>query len=438
MSSDKEPFSFDERLGIYFSLQSSCLSAAAVVTLLSYAFIRWWKRRGRSSGVDSDASGSILFLNLMLADLLQAIANMPNIRWMREGKVTEGTLCTTQAVIKQIGINGVALSSLFIALHTFSVLILRWKVRRHAPEAGVAFIWIFIVLVVGIPNAVHRNERYYGDTDYWCWITREFQAAQLLTEYVWMWVSAFIMAILYGIMFLVMRGFLIVGNGVRWAKRQDRVKLDLSGGDDEEERAARAMANLLLFYPAVYIICVFPISLARWLRFGGSKPPFQFTLFASALFSFSGLFNVILYFMTRREYAVGPSISVTAPTLPSTAQHNNHLSDKEASQISNSREDINSVLDERYGRQSPLMYQNGTSPTGNSTPLSPNLTLHSTSPLHQSPPSRTVPLGQGYEPAPPQSAGHLSASDSLASRGNTLNSGYRLDDDENDYGRLPG
>jgi hypothetical protein len=60
-----------------------------------------------------------------------------------------------------------------------------------------------------------------------------------------MWVSAFIMTILYGMMFLVMRGFLIVGNGIRWAKRQHRVKPDLSGGD-EEERVARAMANLLL------------------------------------------------------------------------------------------------------------------------------------------------------------------------------------------------
>jgi hypothetical protein len=78
-----------------------------------------------------------------------------------------------------------------------------------------------------------------------CWI-KEDKLAQLLTEYVWMWVSALVMAILYGIMFLVMRGFLIVDNGVRWAKRRHRVRPDLSGGDDEEERAARAMANLLL------------------------------------------------------------------------------------------------------------------------------------------------------------------------------------------------
>ncbi|KAJ2922566.1 hypothetical protein H1R20_g14517, partial [Candolleomyces eurysporus] len=384
-------FNFDERLGIYLSVQSACLSGAAVVTFC-------------------------------------------------------------KRLVIYLAFDGCEMGSLFIALHTFGVLVLRWKVPRHASKIGVAFIWFFIALVVGIPNAVHRNDVYYGKTGYWCWIKTDFKAAQILSEYLWVWASAFIMAILYGIMFLVMRGFLIIGNGkgVRWAKKQSRVKLDLSAGDDEEERAARAMANLLLFYPAVYIICVFPNSLARWLYFSGDEGPFQFTLFASTLFGFSGLFNVILYFSTRREYAVGPSVSVTAAALPSTAGY--LPPDKEASHISNSREDVNFELEERYGRQPPLLYQSGPSPTANSTALSPNLILHNTTPLHQSPPSRTVPLGQGYGAAPPQSVGqgygaappqsvgHLSTNDAhtQASRGNTLSSGHQLDDDENDYGRLPG
>jgi len=34
---------------------------------------------------DADASGSSLFLNLMLADILQAAGSMPSIAWMRTG-----------------------------------------------------------------------------------------------------------------------------------------------------------------------------------------------------------------------------------------------------------------------------------------------------------------------------------------------------------------
>jgi hypothetical protein len=183
-------------------------------------------------------------------------------------------------------------------------------------------------------------------------------------------------------------------------------------------------------YPAVYIICVFPISLARWLRFDGYNPPYQFTLFASALFAFSGLFNVILYFSTRREYAVGPSVTATATILP-LAPQNNYL--PQAGQILNSREDIDYELNERCGRRRPLTYRDGPSPTASTARLPSNLILNSTSPLNQSP----VPLAQDCGPAHRQSASRLSTSDSQASRGNTLTSGYPLDDDENDYGRLP-
>ena len=63
----------------------------------------------------------------MLADLLQAIGTLPlsqffrsklfqgffpNVRWMALARVESGTLCTAQAVLKQIGIVNVSLSSL--------------------------------------------------------------------------------------------------------------------------------------------------------------------------------------------------------------------------------------------------------------------------------------------------------------------------------------
>lgn len=53
------------------------------------AQVRWLKTAHilrRSPGrVQTEATDSSLFLNLMLADLLQAIGNMPSIKWMRDG-----------------------------------------------------------------------------------------------------------------------------------------------------------------------------------------------------------------------------------------------------------------------------------------------------------------------------------------------------------------
>lgn len=38
-----------------------------------------------------------------------------------------------------------------------------------------------------------------------CWIDPWYKTEQIITEYLWMWVSAIVMLVLYGIMFFVMR-----------------------------------------------------------------------------------------------------------------------------------------------------------------------------------------------------------------------------------------
>ncbi|KAJ3542550.1 hypothetical protein NMY22_g3467 [Coprinellus aureogranulatus] len=245
-----EGFTFDERIGMFMVVQSSCLSIAAVLILLGYAFARWLKRR-ENKGAYPDASGSSLFRNLMIADLLQAAGSLPIAKWMRDGHITTGSTCTAQAVLKQVGINGVALSSLVIGLHTFSVLILGWRLHRHTSKIGIFAVWAFTALVVGIPYAVNRNQVYYGfdgPRDYWCWIVEDFKVARIMSEYVWVWSSAFIMAILYGIMYLVLSGFIAIDDEGRWHwVGWAGVKLDLATGD-EAVQVERAMAKNLIVY----------------------------------------------------------------------------------------------------------------------------------------------------------------------------------------------
>lgn len=57
-------------------------------------------------------------------------------------------------------------SSQAIALQTFAVLVLRWRPPRHAGKTIIALIWLFVALDIGISNAVHRNDDYYGNTGY--------------------------------------------------------------------------------------------------------------------------------------------------------------------------------------------------------------------------------------------------------------------------------
>jgi len=199
-------------------------------------------------GRPSDATSSDLFLNLMLADLIQAIGNLPDIRWMSAGAVLPGRLCTAQAVFKQVGIVGVSMTSLAIALHTFSILVLRWRGPPNFPKYVIIGIWAFTAFNIGIPNLVHRHEVYYGVTGYWCWILPQFQAERIVTEYLWVWLAGLFMIILYGIMFAIIHRWFNIAHGIRWHNQPFRDALDMDSDDDKKIKAVANSMLLLVFY----------------------------------------------------------------------------------------------------------------------------------------------------------------------------------------------
>jgi hypothetical protein len=232
----------------------------------------------------------------MLADLIQALGNLPDFRWMIAGAVLPDELCIAQAVLKQVGIVGVSVTSLAIALHTFAILVLRWKGPPNFIKYVIIGIWCFVGFDIGLANFIHRHEPYYGDTGYWCWIIHKWEFEGIVTEYLWVWLAGFSMIILYGIMFAIIRRWFKISHGIHW---YNQPALD---AESDEDKKIKAVANSLLFYPAVYIFCVFPNTLSRWLYFtNGLKhtPPYQFTLFASSIYGLSGMFNLILFFLTR-------------------------------------------------------------------------------------------------------------------------------------------
>ena len=80
-----------------------------------------------------------------------------------------------------------------------------------------------------------------------CFVRKGFKTEQLVTEYLWMWTAAFLMAILYFTMFVVMRGWFIVDKGVHWYKTYNwRQDADKSVEETQDEKDSKAIANLML------------------------------------------------------------------------------------------------------------------------------------------------------------------------------------------------
>ncbi|KAG8984524.1 hypothetical protein FRB94_006666 [Tulasnella sp. JGI-2019a] len=313
-------FTFGDRLGLVFIVQSACLSMIAVSALLGYALynsIRNSKRPPSATGRPAwhflRSPVDYYFLSLMVADLVQSIANLLHIRWIRDAGLTEGTYCTTQGAMKQVGDVGVALATLVIAGHTFLVLVYRWKAPTSPvfPLFVVGCIWVFIILITTIPSSLEKNPAYYGETTYWCWIRPEYRAEQIGLEYGIFWFVAVVGLLLYLPVFFCLRGNLIVNfdtppDGRTKGKMhlewnwQSHARARRVGDRDRDTQKQMRVSRQMLAYPLAYIVLIGPLSVTRWLQFTDkSKLPAAAVSFSGLLFASSGLVNVILYLISR-------------------------------------------------------------------------------------------------------------------------------------------
>ncbi|KAH8102518.1 hypothetical protein BXZ70DRAFT_1006435 [Cristinia sonorae] len=274
-------FPFSIRLGLIFITQAAGLSAIAIVCLLmyiAYSAVTW--RKGATRRWSMGTHVHWYFLSLLVSDLIQAIGGLLNIEWIRHAGVVEGSVCTTQGVLKQLGDVGVALASLAIAVHTFSAVVLGWRPKHNYTVAiGVlGTIWLFLFLIVVVSLTVHNGPRYYGDTQYWCWITSSYPAQRIALEYVWMWTTALINIILYIPITLVLKGVISTSGG--------RLKIIL------QPKCSGTPLSILA-------LSVLPIAIVRWDSFLGHCIPWPATVASDVIFACSGLLNVLLFTVTR-------------------------------------------------------------------------------------------------------------------------------------------
>jgi hypothetical protein len=68
----------------------------------------------------------------------------------------------------------------------------------------------------------------------------------IVAEYLWVWMAAAVMTLLYTIMFAVMRGWFIIDNGIHWYKNYNLNHKGAEEIETEAEKEMKAIANLML------------------------------------------------------------------------------------------------------------------------------------------------------------------------------------------------
>lgn len=255
----------------------SLVTTSCLVFVLAYKLVRWRLKSKQSNQF------IILIFNLVCADLLQSLAFFLNVEWLRVGSVQVGTrLCFLQGTLISTGDLSSGVWCFVIALHTFASVILDYRLKPRPFYLAIFLSWAFIHVISWIGPGLYPHN-YYVRSGVWCWIHHDLTNIRLWTHYFWIFVFEFGNVVLYTMIYTILslrirRGFYT----------------------PEEATRVRSIANLMVVYPLVYVVCTIPLASARMGTMSGHNPSWRRLCLAAAMITSNGWLDVLLYTCTRR------------------------------------------------------------------------------------------------------------------------------------------
>lgn len=143
-------------------------------------------------------------------------------------------------------------------------------------------VWSGIIAVVlAGPAALNTTKHgpFFGISGYWCWIAENYPTERITLDYLVMFFSALSSFVLYSLVFLKLRGNIVV-NG--WNVRFQRISTARSStwrGRQLSNSQTLTIARQMLLYPIAYTILILPIAAARFSAFANIEVPFDVTIF---------------------------------------------------------------------------------------------------------------------------------------------------------------
>ncbi|KAJ5607137.1 hypothetical protein N7537_003756 [Penicillium hordei] len=288
---DIDPLPESHRRGLIAIAVMAFLSLIATSVLLGFITYRLVFWRGSYARYIGYNQYIVLIYNLVLADFQQSLAFIICLRWILIDKIESGSAgCFLQGLWLQIGDPGSGLFVLAIAFHTFLLVVWGRKMPYKYFVCFVVGVWAFVALMVVIPLAIH-GANVFVPSGAWCWINDEFETTRLWTHYIWIFVAEFGTVILYAVMYFQLR-------------RQIAASAILGNSQLQSLKRLRRVVGYMTIYPIVYIILSLPLAAGRMATADGDAPSIIFFCCSGAIITSSGLVDVILYTLTRRNLII--------------------------------------------------------------------------------------------------------------------------------------
>ncbi|KAF7133986.1 hypothetical protein CNMCM5793_005512 [Aspergillus hiratsukae] len=263
----------------------SLISTFSLLCFFTYRFIYWKKYYKRYIGYNQYV---VLMYNLALADFIQGLGFIVSLRWISQDSLhAEDPGCFLQGIWLQIGDPMSGMFVLAIALHTFLQVALGRQLSHPIFVAIVVGLWVFGVVLVIIPIAIHGRYVWMPSVA-WCWMTTQHPALRLWTHYFWIFAAQFFNLVLYAIMFVQLR------------RKISQSKV-LGSSYTESLRRLNRVVSYMVLYPIVYIVLTLPLSAGRMASVSGKSPSVTYFCVAGALMTLSGFCDTLQYTLTRKR-----------------------------------------------------------------------------------------------------------------------------------------
>ncbi|KAI1303307.1 hypothetical protein F5Y03DRAFT_407298 [Xylaria venustula] len=229
----------------------------------------------------------VLFLNLLVADIHQAIAFILSTTWVINDKVAVGSgTCFAQGLFVSLGDLASSLFMSAIAIHTFYSIVYKYRPPHKTLYICIALIWSFIYLISLLPVAGTLNGASAGGffvrAGPWCWINEAYSDIRLLTHYIFIFISIALSWSLYTAIFVFLR------------RQYKRGHMGEADGKSYHHPG-------FLIYPVIYLICILPLAAGRAATMAGKTPSLSYFCLAGALVASNGWLDVLVFTTTRRS-----------------------------------------------------------------------------------------------------------------------------------------
>ncbi|KAF6823307.1 integral membrane protein [Colletotrichum musicola] len=246
----------------------------------------------------------ILVYNLLLADLMEAVAYGLSVYWVSaDGIFAPSSVCWAQGWLGSTSNLAASLFLTTISVNTFLTVGLGYKPPPWTVYTCIAALWTFDfgvngagAIVTSINPAV-PGESFFMRANVWCWISSAYDPWRFWAHYLWVIISIVLTIGLYSFVFFTL-----------WRQKRscrhlpDKRASQASGL--ESDRGSNQGPRLsgyhpaFLVYPFVYVGCSVPLVVGRITSLLGIDLGIAYFAFAGSVLAANGLFNSILWTST--------------------------------------------------------------------------------------------------------------------------------------------